>query len=95
MPTAAPSHGEPVELDHGGGETRRQRDIGADRQIETGGQDHQSEAGRHEEEQARLAQHVEDIVDGEKGVAERTTTPRRSVPTASQAIERLNQVAAT
>ena len=67
-PVRMPSAGEPVLWITVAGDAGGQRDIGADREIEAGGEHHQRQARRDEEGQARLPQHVEDVAEAQEGV---------------------------
>ena len=60
-PAATPSAIEPVDFITVAARQARQPDVGADREIEAGGEDHQRQARRDEERQARLPQHVQQV----------------------------------
>ena len=63
-PVSDAERGRAGALDHGRRRCRRDSaDVGADREIEAGGQHHQRQAGGDEESQARLPQHVEDVAE--------------------------------
>ena len=52
--------------DQGAGKAGRQPEHGADRKIDAGRQHDQRQSGRHDEQRHRMAEHVDEVVPGQK-----------------------------